>query len=409
MGVTEWEAVTLGDVLERVKRPIDLQGGETYQTLGIRSRAGGLFLKPPIRGSEIAAKKLFRVETDDVVYSRLFSWQGSFGVARAGVAGCVASGEFPTFRAHDRLLPAFFNVWASRLAVWEEAELMCTGTTAGSRNRLKEEDFLSLEIDLPPIDDQHRIVNATSALDRALAHASADLVAATNLRRALLSHVSAQMSECATELRPLGELADVASGMAWARSDECDADRGIAALRVANVQLVGVDLSELRYILSSTKGAATKTIRPDSLIMVRTNTAERVGNAQFVPPEAVGFAYSSFLIQVAPHSREDLGLIARFLQAPEVQAEMTDRARGTSASLTNIPVTWLRELEVPVVHGDQREKLLGRVGAIETVAKRLRDEVARIHELRSATVAALLSRERRVRDGAPRAEKLVVV
>jgi type I restriction enzyme, S subunit len=405
MAAAGWETVTLGDLLERVKRPIQLQPEEEYQTVGLRSRGAGLFLKPPLKGKKIAAKTLFRVDTDDIVYSRLFSWQGSFGVVDDEQAGAVASGEFPTFITRGALSPEFFRVWASQPAVWSEAELMCTGTTAGSRNRLKEEDFLSLEVDLPPIDEQLAIVAATTAISDAVSFTEAELAAATALRKVLLSSVYEELNERAAETRSLGELADVTSGMAWSRDDECDAERGVAALRVANVQLDGVDLSELRYILPATKGASTKRVRPHSLILVRTNTAERVGNAQFLPEEAVGFAYSSFLIQVTPNSPGDLSVIARCLQAPEVQAQMTDRARGTSASLTNIPVTWLRELEIPILDIKEKGELLAQIDAVEATAAELHVEVNRLRALWSSTLSALLSGERHVRDSAAIAEE----
>jgi hypothetical protein len=212
----------------------------------------------------------------------------------------------------------------------------------------------------------------------------------------LLSYVYEQLNERAGERRPLRELADVASGMAWARDNECDASEGVAALRVANVQLDGVDLSELRYILPKTTGADAKTIKRNSVVLVRTNTAERVGNAQFLPEEAFGFAYSSFLIQVTPKSPHDLGVIARSLQAPDVQSQMTARARGSSASLTNIPVTWLRELEIPIVGEAEGSKLLAPIDAVEATASTLRVEIEQLHAVEGSMLSGLSSGEQRV-------------
>ena len=96
MAATGWPLVTLGDVLSRVKRPVKLQPSVSYRSIGIRWYGAGVFEKPAQPGSKIAAKTLYAVEPGDVMYSRLFGWKGSFGVAKAQHEGAVASNEFPT-------------------------------------------------------------------------------------------------------------------------------------------------------------------------------------------------------------------------------------------------------------------------------------------------------------------------
>jgi type I restriction enzyme, S subunit len=164
VAVVEWETVPLADVLERVSRPVALQTETEYTPLGVRWYGEGVFQKEKQLGSKIAAKTLYQVEPGDVVYSRLFPWKGSFGVVDAAHAAGVVSNEFPTYRPSPDLLPEFFVVWASQPRIWSLAEVMSSGTTANSRFRLSEESFLMLEIDLPPIDEQRRIVGAVSAV-----------------------------------------------------------------------------------------------------------------------------------------------------------------------------------------------------------------------------------------------------
>ena len=396
MSTVDWNTVTLGEVAELDVDRVAVEADSEYRLAGVFIAGRGLFWRDVIRGRETKYSMLNRLRTGQLVMRKLTAWEGPITTVPAEFDGGYVSSEFPTFTLDEsQLLPEYMRLICRRPEFHGEMRMRATGT-AERRNRLKPEDLLSIQVDLPPLDEQARIVRALTAIDDAIASAEVECFAAGALRRVLLSDVYEELRERADEMRPLGELADVASGMAWSRDDECEASDGVPALRVANVQLDGVDLSELRYVLPKTPGADAKILNPDSLILVRTNTAERVGNAQFLPEEAIGFTFSSFLIQVTPKSSNDLGVIARSLQAPDMQSQMTARARGSSASLTNIPVTWLRELEIPIVPEPERLRLLEPIDAVEMTVSGLRAEIEQLDSLRRSLLSALLSRDQRL-------------
>ena len=116
-------------------------------------------MKDTLLGSQIRADKVFRVEQGDFVYNRLFAWKGSFAVATEANAGCYVSNEFPCFFVNsDRADANFLWHYFSRVSAWEEALGLSTGGTPTSRNRLKEEKFLAMEVPLPSFPEQRRIV-----------------------------------------------------------------------------------------------------------------------------------------------------------------------------------------------------------------------------------------------------------
>lgn len=210
MSVSAWPVVTLGDLLTQVKRPLELQPSELYRTLGVRWYGNGAFAKPGQPGSEIAAKTLNRVQTGDVVYSKLFAWKGSFGTIREDLDSVVASNEFPTYLpVGGRLLPAFFTVWASRPEIWDEADLASTGTTANSRNRLATDDFEDFEIALPPVDVQTQIVKAVRTLDRDITAAERIAAAAHTAFQALALDMFERL-DC--DWQRIGDVTNLASG-----------------------------------------------------------------------------------------------------------------------------------------------------------------------------------------------------
>lgn len=149
----------MGDLVQEASRPMKVEETATYQLLGVRWYGEGLFVRETRRGSELAAKTVYRVDVDDLVYNRLFAWKGSFAQARREHAGAVVSNEFPCFRvAADDMSVEYLAYWLRRPDVWETVESKSTGSTPTSRNRFKIDRFLELRVPVPSGPDQERLV-----------------------------------------------------------------------------------------------------------------------------------------------------------------------------------------------------------------------------------------------------------
>jgi type I restriction enzyme S subunit len=188
-----WPIVKLGEMLMPVSRPEIVDPSKTYRILGAHWYAGGLYTKDVKLGSGVQAKWLYRVEEDDFVYNRLFAWKGSFALATADNTGCYVSNEFPCFvMKSDRVDGRYLWRYFSRASAWDDALGLSTGGTPTSRNRLKEEKFLAMQIPLPPLAEQRRIVARIEELSakieeaRTLRQEAADDIEA--LCRSVLSH-----------------------------------------------------------------------------------------------------------------------------------------------------------------------------------------------------------------------------
>ena len=180
----EWERVPLGDLLVSVpaSRREAVDPDKKYRLLGVRLNNEGAFLRETKKGSESSAPSLYRVESGDFIYSRLFAWRGAFGLIPPELDGCYVSNEFPLFRAKDdRLDLEWLDYWFHLQDVIRTVEADCTGSTPLTRNRYKETFFLALEIPLPPLPEQQRIVARVKGLvdkveeARRLREESADL------------------------------------------------------------------------------------------------------------------------------------------------------------------------------------------------------------------------------------------
>ncbi len=155
-----WQNVALASIMKQVERPEPVDAAREYRMLGAKWYALGLYVRETLLGSAIAASRVYRVEPGDFVYNRLFAWKGSFAVAGAEHAGCYVSNEFPCFNVDDdAVLPEYLWWYFKQEPVWRRVLGLSEGATPTSRNRLKEERFLSLTVPLPPLAAQRRIVD----------------------------------------------------------------------------------------------------------------------------------------------------------------------------------------------------------------------------------------------------------
>ena len=149
----------MGHILTPVYRRERVDSEKAYSILGAHWYAQGLYTKDVKTGAEIRADDIYRVKEGDFVYNRLFAWKGSFAIAKSANNNCYVSNEFPCFSIDaSKVDPRYLERYFSLPSTWNEALGLSSGSTPTSRNRLKEEQLLTMTIYLPPLDEQRRII-----------------------------------------------------------------------------------------------------------------------------------------------------------------------------------------------------------------------------------------------------------
>jgi len=88
------ESLTMSEVAPLVRREIEIDIEDSYPELGIRSFGKGTFHKPPLAGSDVGTKRLYRIEPNDLLFSNVFAWEGAIAVVKAKDAGRFGSHRF---------------------------------------------------------------------------------------------------------------------------------------------------------------------------------------------------------------------------------------------------------------------------------------------------------------------------
>jgi len=203
--VAAWPMAVLREVLVSIDRAETPIAGESYRTIGVKWWGEGVYERDTIDGSQTQYNTLRRIHTGDVIINKIWARHGSVAVVQPDLDGCYASGEFPTWIANrDKLEPRWMHWLSKTRGFWEQCDEKSRGTSG--KNRIRPERFLEIEIPLPPLDEQRRIVARIEALAARIAEARGLRQAALDLGNQLCRSILFSDSVSKT-LTPMHELA----------------------------------------------------------------------------------------------------------------------------------------------------------------------------------------------------------
>lgn len=151
-------SVRLGDVMDlhEVDEPITPAG--TYPQVGVRGFGGGLFAKAAISGTDTTYRAFHKLYEGAIVLSQVKGWEGALARCPADLAGWFVSPEYRTFRCRpDRAHSEYLGEIVRTQWFWQKLQDATRGVGA-RRERTRPEQFLNIEMTMPSLDDQRRIV-----------------------------------------------------------------------------------------------------------------------------------------------------------------------------------------------------------------------------------------------------------
>jgi type I restriction enzyme S subunit len=148
----------LGEVLKVEIDAVPVNPAETYQFAGVYSFGRGLFVRGDLSGANTTYKKFHRLRAGMFVMSQPKGWEGALARVSDDFDGFFLSPVYPTFVVDSDRLDAKFLEWYFKQShTWDELKRLSKGMGA-RRNSVYPAMLLSLQIPLPPLSEQRRIV-----------------------------------------------------------------------------------------------------------------------------------------------------------------------------------------------------------------------------------------------------------
>ncbi len=324
-----------------------------------------------IDGLQLVGQRRFLARQGQFIASRIDARNGALGVVPAELDGAIVTNDFPLFDVDPERLDPEFLGWLSRTDRFVE---LCRRASEGTTNRvrLKEDRFLALQIALPSVEEQRRIVEFIKAI-------AGKIEEARRLRReaeeAICSLLTSERrhvfgDRIREDWLPLsayiGRIEAGKSPSTLGRPATLD-EWGV--LKVGAVSFGRFDDSQQKALPQGYVPSEALEVKPGDFIVSRANTTGLVGSCAVVGSTRPRLMLSdkTFRLHLRPESGIDAQWLEQALRAPVIRRQIEASATGTSPTMKNISQAKLMAVRVPRVHPSEQRAIVARLEGIAKI------------------------------------------
>jgi len=286
-----------------------------------------------------SASALRRVRAGNFIYSRLFAFEGSYGLVDEAFDDHYVSNEYPSFEIdRNRLEPSFLKAYFQLPTVWQSIARGSKGV--GSRRiRVQPDQVLMHKIALPPLINQQTIVTRLNTLADKVRQVTENLDAIEADAERLLA-VRFREATAGAPYRPMAEVAP-----AVRRSVQLDLStryREIGARSFGKGLFVKPDFD-------GAKATWEKPVWIESGDLVLSNIKAWEGAIGLAGREHHGSIASHRYITCVPNADSaTAGFLAYYLRSPDGLEKIGLASPGTADRNRTLSLTNLGKIKVPV-------------------------------------------------------------
>lgn len=158
----QYSFVKIGDLIQRSSELIIIKDDILYTQITLKTNGGGAVLRDKKLGKDIGTKKQYLAKEGQFIMSKIDARNGAFGVVSKELDNAIVTGDFPLFDVEtERINPVYLYLLSSTKPFVQFAQSCSRGTT--NRQRIDIDAFLGLQIPLPSLEEQDKIVAAYNA------------------------------------------------------------------------------------------------------------------------------------------------------------------------------------------------------------------------------------------------------
>jgi type I restriction enzyme S subunit len=346
-----WQLVRLGNVLRRRSDTILPANMEEAQTLlvgleDIEDGGRGGIHPRLVATTEIDSLKT-RFSPGNILYGKLRPYLNKVGIVEAEG---ICSTEIWVFDPSPHLNSFFAYCYLSSTGFVERVSSLTKGANLP---RLDAESFDSLEIPLPPLSEQHRIVEILREAEE-IRRLSAQAEAKTAELIPALFHARFG-GDSKIKFAKLETVADVVSGVAIGRKIK-GTSQEVPYMRVANVQDGYIDLSEIKTTIASLEEILAYGLEPDDVLLTEGGDFDKLGRGCLWKGQVHPCIHQNHVFRVRPNPKVlNSHFFTHYLQSPRAKGYFLRCAKKTT-NLASINISQLKALPVPAISLRKQEE-----------------------------------------------------
>ncbi|PRX97876.1 restriction endonuclease subunit S [Allonocardiopsis opalescens] len=402
-----WARVTLAELCDINPRYFDEEPGDDdfisqVPMAAVEAETGRMDASSQVRYGDFKQKSLTRFQENDVLFAKITPCMenGKIAVARGLLDGrALGSTEFHVLRSFGAILPEYLMHYLLQRDVRANAEQNMSG--AVGQRRVPRPYLESIEIPVPPLAEQHRIV---TEIERQISHIEAGEDAVNIASKRMANLVQAIRTDA---LWPVGTVlpTDWSWGTVGDVLDDIEAGKSFTCLpRPANrdewgiIKVSAMTWGEFRpeenkAIPPEREPNPAHEIRSGDILVSRANTVDYVGAPVLVGATRGRLLLSDKSLRLVPKRDVDVNWLVHMLASPAVRAQYSEAATGTSDSMRNISQKVVREARIPIPECDSTRKEIAetinsRIELVEEFRTPLMEQVGHARDLRAALLNA---------------------
>lgn len=185
---SKWVKRSIGDLLQKTCRPIDMGDEQEYALVTVKRRYGGVVPRDVLPGKAIKVKSQFLVKADDFLISKRQIVHDACGLVPPELDRSIVSNEYSVLTPRDGCNITFFNYFAQQPCVSKSFLDSSVGIVI-EKMLFKLEWWLKHEFVFPTIEEQRAIADCLSALDALIAAQAEKLDALRTHKRGLMQQL----------------------------------------------------------------------------------------------------------------------------------------------------------------------------------------------------------------------------
>lgn len=386
-----FSTVTLYEIARPVVRPIAVEPGTPYRTIGVKWWGEGAYERETIDGTQTAAKTLSIVRENDLIINKIWVRHGSIAIASKAVDGCAASSEFPTFQLdNSRILPRWLHWLTKSQTFWQKCDNLSHGTSG--KNRIRPELFLTIEIPLPSLEEQQRIVarieelaakieEARGLQKEAVEEAESLLESAINLTFERMNSV---------ERKPLVSLTSkIGSGSTPAGGRSAYPSSGIPFIRSLNVRMRQFTWEGIAFIDQATHESMRGTqVKPNDVLLNITGAS--IGRVACAPSDLIEANVNQHVAIIRPLELLDARYLVYWLSQPNVQDFINNEQKG--ATRQGFTKAQIEAFNIPLPPQPEQQRIVAYLDDLQAKVDMLKRKQAEVSAQLDAMLPSILDK-----------------
>lgn len=152
-----WQTLKLGSFLKRHYDSVQIEDFVKYKRITIKTKGQGIDIRDEVDGVEIGTKNQFKVKTNQFLLSKIDAMNGAFGIVPEQCNDGIITGNFWAYDIDENFI---LKDYLSLLSIQQVFTKFSIAASEGTTNRkyLREAKFLELDINIPQIDEQKKII-----------------------------------------------------------------------------------------------------------------------------------------------------------------------------------------------------------------------------------------------------------